>query len=286
MDAKPPLRRRRLGAIMRAHRETAGMNLDEAEEASEVGKSAISRLENATTKIKPLYVRTLAKTYGLEPSEVESLVDLAKQCERRGWWSKQEATLSAEHIEYIAFENDASLVRNYESLVVPGLLQTEDYARAVARDTVRPLLPEKEIENRAKIRVKRQERVDSDDPLDLWAVVDESVLRRPTGGITVMAKQLERLDVLSRRPNITVQVIPNDIGAHPGMSGAFHILSFSDPRVGEVVYVDTPVGEVYAEEEDQIRACESIFDHLKASALSEQKSRSLIRQIAKELPET
>lgn len=255
------------------------MNLDQAEAASEVTKSAISRLENALGKIKPVYVRALTRAYGLDDGQVESLVDLAKQCEKRGWWTSFSETLSAEEVEYIAFENDASLCRSYEVAVVDGLLQTEAYTRAVMQSAVQPGLSDAEIENRVSIRMKRADVLEGEQPLDLWTVVEESALRKPTGGHEVMLEELQHLLDLSRRPNITIQVMPSSIGVHPGIDGAFHILSFDDPRVGEVVYVGTPVGELYAEEEHQIRRCEVTFDHLKATALGEEQSRELIRKI-------
>jgi hypothetical protein len=166
--------------------------------------------------------------------------------------------------------------------LVPGLLQTADYVRAVARETHRPALSEEEIERRVAVRMERQGRLTADEFFRLWAIVDESVLRRPTGGAEVMRPQLDHLDEMSRIRTVTLQVMPLELGAHVGMTGPLVVLQFPNAQHGDVVYVDTPVGDIFAEDKAQVHACKVAFEHLRASALDEDQSRQRIRRAAEE----
>lgn len=277
------LRRRRLAAILKTHRDSKHLTTEQVEALCDVGKSTVSRIETASIRIRPIYVDQLCKAYEITGDERESLLQLSRDSEKRGWWSPYAKTLTAQYLEYISFENEASSLRTYEPLVVPGLLQTEEYARAVIRGMVRPNLREDQVSERMRVRLERQQRLDGDSPVSLWAIVDESALCRPTGGREVMREQLEHLVGVSSQPNITLQVIGNEIGAHPGMTGSFMILTFPPKRWSDVVYLDTPVGELYAEDEANSEACSTLFEYLRASALDEDQSRHRIRRAAKEL---
>lgn len=279
----PSLRRRRLAAVLKQRREAARMTADEVVVAASVGKSTLSRLENAQIKIKPLYVKALCDAYGVDPDERDALMQLARDADKRGWWTPYGGSITAQYLEYISFENEASAVLTYQPLLVPGLLQTPDYARAVIRGMVRPELTDEEVDRRVALRADRQRWLSREDGARLWAIVDENVLRRPTGGSETMRAQLQHLEDISRLPLVTLQVIATELGAHVGMLGSFSILEFPAPQHEDVVYVDTPAGEYFVEDNPQLQACKVAFEHLRAAALGEDESRQRIRAAAKEM---
>lgn len=259
------------------------MTTEQVEAACGVGKSSVSRIENAQIRIKPIYVEALCRAYDITGEERDALLQLSKDSNKKGWWSPYAKTLTSQYLEYITFENEAASLRTYQPLVVPGLLQTEDYTRAMARGTVRPSLSDDEVDARVKVRMARQARLDGINPLSVWAIVDESALRRPTGGTRIMRKQLTQLEDMSLLPNVTLQVVGNELGAHPGMDGSFVILSFPSKAAADVVYMDTPIGPFFAEDEGDIERCTMLFEYLRAAALEEEQSRQRIRDAVKEL---
>ncbi len=279
----PSLRRRRLAAVLKQRREVARMTADDVAAVCDVGKSTLSRLENAQIKIKPLYVRALCDAYGVDPDERDALTQLARDADQRGWWTPYGDSITAQYLEYISFENEANSILTYQPLLVPGLLQTPDYARAVIRGMVRPELAEEEVDRVTGLRLERQRWLTREDGVSLWVIVDEAVLHRPTGGVETMSAQLRHLAEMSRLPIVTLQVMPSEAGAHVGMLGSFSILEFPSPTHEDVVYVDTPVGEIFVEDDAQLQACKIAFDHLRAAALNEEESRMRVRMAAKEL---
>jgi Domain of unknown function (DUF5753) len=170
-------------------------------------------------------------------------------------------------------------VRNYESTFMPGLLQTEAYARAVISGVL-PLATDEEVEQRVEARLQRQRALTKMTPLRLWAVVDEAVLRRLIGGPSVMAAQLEHLVGASRQTHVTVQVIPYAVGAHPGMAGPLTIMEFPDAADPEVVYIDGMAGDLFLEGETEVRRYIGVFEHLQAAALRPADSVRLIGELA------
>jgi hypothetical protein len=167
-------------------------------------------------------------------------------------------------------------VRNYESLFIPGLLQTEAYARAVIPG-VQPSITKDQIDQRVQARIERQQLLDRDDPLELWAVLDEAAIRRLVGGREIMHAQITHLTQAARRPNVTIQVIPFEAGAHPGMPGSFVHMDFKDPLDPELVYIDTMAGDLFLEADADLRRYRSMFDHLRASA---SETGSLLTSVA------
>jgi hypothetical protein len=166
-------------------------------------------------------------------------------------------------------------VWNYESLFIPGLLQTEDYARAVIRGGL-PNASRDEVERRVEVRMERQALLRNENPLNLWSIVDEAALRREVGGPEVMQAQFRYLMEASELPHVTFQVIPFDAGAHPGMPGSFILLQFGDAAIPDVIYVDTMAGELFLEEEADVRRYKLVFEHLRAVAASPEASLSLV----------
>jgi hypothetical protein len=210
---------------------------------------------------------------------VESLMNMARESRQQGWWH---AFGDVPYSVYIGLEMEAASLRTYESLIVPGLLQTRTYAEAVIFG-MGPEATPAEIQKRVDVRLKRQERVtDPELPLRLWVVVDESALRREVGGSQVMYEQLEHLADMSTLPHITVQVLPHDVGAHPGMYGAFAVLEFEDSADSSVVYLEGVTSDLYLEKHTDVQKYAMMYEHLRAQALNPEKSREFVLDVAKE----
>ncbi|MEU0536169.1 DUF5753 domain-containing protein, partial [Amycolatopsis tolypomycina] len=242
------------------------------------------RIETAKAKPQKRTLVALLNLYGVDQGQRDYLLALLKDAGVQGWLRPYHSELPEEYTAYISFEREAQSVRNYESLFLPGLLQTEDYARAVIRGVL-PAATDEQVEDRVRARMERQPLLTKDKPLKLWAVVDEAALRRVVGGPAVMAAQLRQLAELASAPNITLQVIRFGAGAHPGMPGQFILLDFADPADTDLIYIDSMAGDLFLESEADISRYRSIFDNLVAVALSPNDSVSLITELATELKE-
>jgi hypothetical protein len=182
---------------------------------------------------------------------------------------------------FIGFEGEAESASNYESLFVPGLLQTEDYARAVITGVL-PFASREEVERRVEVRMERQEVLRGDNPLQLWGIVDEAALRRQVGSPAVMRAQFRHLLEASELPNVTFQVIPFDAGAHAGMPGSFIVLQFAEEAIPDVIYIDSMAGDLFLEAESDVRRYKLVFEHLRAVSASPDASRALLASLATE----
>ncbi|MEU3958915.1 helix-turn-helix transcriptional regulator [Streptomyces buecherae] len=276
----PTVRRRRLGQELRRLRQEKGMTAEEVAEELMVSQSKISRLENGRRSISQRDVRDLCRTYRVEDKRlVESLMQMAKDSRQQGWWN---AFGDVPYSVYIGFENDAASLRVFESQVVPGLLQTPQYAEAVIGGAI-PEGTAEQLAQRVQVRMRRQERItDPLSPLRLWAVVDESALRRLVGNSHVMAEQLEYLIRMSHEPHVTVQALPFDLGSHPGMSGQFSILEFSDESDTSVVYLEGVTSDLYLEKLSDVQSYSMMYEHLRAQALNVDQTREFIAKVAQE----
>ncbi|UNO41460.1 helix-turn-helix transcriptional regulator [Streptomyces sp. MST-110588] len=278
-NVNPTVRRRRLGQELRRLREVKGMTAEEVAERLLVSQSKISRLENGRRSISQRDVRDLCGVYEVEDRRiVESLMQMAKDSRQQGWWH---AFGDIPYSVYIGLETEAASLRVYESLLVPGLLQTPRYAEAVIPGTVPELTPE-QLEKRIQVRMRRQDRVQNpDSPLRLWVVLDESALRRVVGNHLIMREQLDHLVELSNLPHVTVQVLPYDTGAHAGMSGTFSILEFDDAADSSVVYIEGVTSDLYLEKTNDVHKYTIMYEHLRAQALNPDQSREFIDAAAK-----
>jgi transcriptional regulator with XRE-family HTH domain len=261
--ASPTVRRRRLGAELRRYREAAGLTIDLVADRMECSTSKVSRLETGQTGASPRDVRDMLALYQVPPDEIEDLVGLARQARQKGWWQPFGSVLTG---AYVGFEAAASRIRSYEAQCVPGLVQTEAYARALLV-AVRRELTEAEREDRIRVRMARQALLTQDDPMDFWVVLDEAVLARPIGGPGVMRAQLDHLRMVAGLPNVTVQILPFSAGAHSGMEGSFSILHYPEEADPDVVYVAMATGGVFQEKPDELSRFSTVFDHLRANAL-------------------
>ena len=284
MTTGPTVRRRRLGTELRKLRESKGYKLEEVAAELGVASSTLSRIETGKAPTKSAYLNRMLEMYGVvEPAQRQVLVDMAREGHRKGWWAAYDDVLPSGFDIYIGLEAETASVRGYEVSVVPGLLQTSDYARAVLREMF-PRHTHDQIDRLVDFRMERQHRFHGDPPLGLWAVIDEAVLRRPVGGWNVMRDQLERLLEMAERPGRTIQVLPFESGGHAGLGGPFSILEFPTRSDSEVGYVESVGGYIYLEKDREVRALADAFDRLRASALSPGASADLIAKIAREIP--
>jgi transcriptional regulator with XRE-family HTH domain len=277
----PTVRLRRLAAELRSLRASSGLTRDEVVERTGINVATMYRIEHARVRPQTRTLRTLLDLYGVEKEQQAELVGWLRDARERGWLHAYQSELPEQYMNFIGFEGEARSSWNYESLFVPGLLQTEDYARAVITGVL-PFASRDEVERRVEVRMERQEVLRNENPLELWGIVDEAALRRQVGGRAVMRAQLRYLLEASELPNITFQVIPFDVGAHAGMPGSFVFLQFADAAIPDVVYVDSMAGELFLEEESDIRRYRLVFEHLRAVAASPDVSRSLLASLATE----
>ncbi|WP_330239259.1 helix-turn-helix domain-containing protein [Streptomyces sp. NBC_00525] len=279
-NVNPTVRRRRLGQELRRLREIKGMTAEEVAERLLVSQSKISRLENGRRSISQRDVRDLCGVYEVEDHRVvDSLMQMAKDSRQQGWWH---AFGDIPYSVYIGLETDAASLRVYEPQVVPGLLQSRQYAEALIAGGL-PEAPQTDIDKRAGVRTRRQERItDPERPLRMWAVIDEAALRRMVGGKQVMIEQLEHLVELSHLPHVTVQVLPFEVGAHPGINGQYAILEFPDTTDSSVVYIEGVTSDLYLEKTNDVQRYSVMYEHLRAQALNVEQSRQFIDRIAKE----
>ncbi|MGE7439427.1 helix-turn-helix domain-containing protein [Kitasatospora sp. NPDC001175] len=284
MPATPTVRRRMLGAELRKIRERLDLTVDEV--ASRLGwhQSKVSRLETGRSGVRANEVGALLDVYQVtDPATREALAALAREGKRRVWWQPYSDVISQRYASFISFEAEAVSVRNFESSLIPGLLQTSDYARALIRQ-LRPDAKPEVVNALVDVRLARQNAaLQREDPLRLWAIVDEAALRRLIGSQSIMAKQLQHLVAGCREPHITLQVVPFAAGAHPGVHGSFVILEFPVRNDLDVVYTEALTSSLYLERDDDVTAYDQAFDRLRAAALDVGPSRRLIGQIAKDL---
>jgi transcriptional regulator with XRE-family HTH domain len=279
-SVNPTVRRRRLGQELRKLREMKGMTAEEVADRLLVSQSKISRLENGRRSISQRDVRDLCGVYEVEDSRiVDSLMQMAKESRQQGWWH---AFGDIPYSVYIGLETDAASLRVYEPQVVPGLLQTREYAQAVCEGAL-PEASAGDVEKRVQVRMRRQDRInDAKHPLRLWAVLDESALRREVGGRQTMVTQLEHLVELSQLPHVTVQVMPFAMGAHPGVNGQYAILEFPDASDSSVVYLEGVTSDLYLEKAHDVQSYSVMYEHLRAEALNPDQTRSFIQNVVKE----
>jgi transcriptional regulator with XRE-family HTH domain len=281
-EHSPTVRRRRLALELRRLREAARLTCEEVAEHLECSASKISRVETGRVSVSPRDVRDMLELYGVPADQRESLVQLARDSRQKGWWHAYSDTMQPQMATYIGLESAASEIRIYEVSLIPGLLQTEDYARAVIRAGM-VNSPAEDIERRVSLLMARQPAVVRDDPPKVWAVLDEAALRRRVGGSGLMRLQLEHLLAQAALPNVAVQVVPFAGGAHPAMGRPFIILVFPERVDTDVVYLEDLTSALYLEDVAEVDRYNVFFNHLRATALSFDDSAALITSVLKEM---
>ncbi|MEU4488908.1 helix-turn-helix transcriptional regulator [Streptomyces purpurascens] len=279
MQHGPAVRRRKLGAELRALRTSAGLTSGEAAQLVGWHQSKVSRIETGTSGVKPADVRLLLDAYGVEDSQLRELLLVLAESDdgsgRHHWWHAYRGVLPPTYRDFISLESQATAMRTLETTVVPGLLQTPEYARAVTKAAVEGL-SEDRLDTLVEVRLARQDVLRADPPLELSAVLDEAVLRRKVGGPGVMARQLERLVEAARLPQVRLQVLPFAAGAHIGVTGPFVVFSFSSTSDLNVVVLDHLTSSLYLERKEDLQAYTEAFNALQIHALSPEDSLDYI----------
>ncbi len=280
--SSPSVRLRRLAAQLRDLREAAGLTQEEVSERTGKDRSTLYRLENAQQRPQRSTLIQLLDLYQVTDPRRGELLTVLKEAGQRGWMRPFRSELPEAYSDYIAFEDEAHSIWNYESLFIPGLLQTEAYARAQLRGTW-PAATEADIENRVAARMERQPVLVKDGAPALWAIMDEAALRRLVGGPGVIREQAARLLEARSLPNVTIQVLPFGIGAHPGMDGSFVILGFPDGEEQRIVYIESAAGGLFLEQAAEISRYILMFEHLRAAASGLDATAALLSAICKEI---
>lgn len=269
------MRQRRLGRELRDLRQRAGLSHAAAIAHLGWSRAKLDRIESGTTTPKESDLCAALDLYGADSDQRARLLKLRAEARQRGWWTAYGDVFSG---SYVALEHDAIRIRDWQPQLIPGLLQTEDYARAVI-SAARPGDSPDSIERRVQARMARRTLLGRHDAPELHAIIDESVLYRRVGGPDVLHAQLVHLRECLRRPNITVQVLPLTAGAHPGVDGAFIILSYADQFIPDVPYAEGPFGDVYPESATELARINLAWERLANTALSAEASAELITNL-------
>jgi Domain of unknown function (DUF5753)/Helix-turn-helix domain len=273
----PTVPQRALANALERRREAAGLPRESVSSSLEWSSMKLWRIETARVSVSAGDVRELALLYRLEDADAQALVELARQARRPGWWKGMSQSLPEGFSVHLELESAARAIRTYEAQFVPGLWQTEDYARAVLSARSATSTPE-QIERQVTIRMRRHQILDrtSPPPPEIWAVLDEAVIRRVVGGRDVMRAQLARLRDISENTIVTLQVLPFSAGAHMAAYGSFSLFDPSDPAFPVTASTDRPGGTLIEDDPSDISQYTVIFDHLRATSLNPAESRSLI----------
>lgn len=272
----PTLRRRRLSALLQNYRGDTYTAIQVDKALGWTGGKVAKMERGVWSRPNLRDMEDLLNFYGVEDErQREEVLTLARQGRERGWWHPYREMISESYTTYIGLEAEAASVLQFEALMVPGLLQTQEYAYALLRRGPSEL-DDESIKNRVEIRLERQRALSGSDPLRLWAIIDEAVLCRPVGDAAVMAEQLRHLIQISQLPKVTIQVAPFAAGAHAGMGGPFTILEFPEPRDPDAVYTETITGELLEEDDGDVARVKVAFQRLTADALSVRASLDLI----------
>ncbi|MGH3278877.1 MAG: helix-turn-helix domain-containing protein [Trebonia sp.] len=271
-----------LGAQLRRLRETADISAEKAGYEIRASRSKISRMETGRVGFKLRDIQDLLALYGvLDEQERAKVIALAKRSRKPEWWTQYNDILPDWFETYLGLESAAVAIRSFETQFVPGLFQTEDYARAVTRLGHQAASAE-EVERRVGLRVKRQELLARARPPRVWATIDEAVLRRPVGGAQAMRAQLARLTEASRLPSVTLQVVPFARGGHAAASGSFSVLRFGERDLPDVVYMEQLTSATYLDQRSDVEHYLEVVDQLSGEALSPADTRSFIEQAARD----
>jgi transcriptional regulator with XRE-family HTH domain len=279
----PTVLRILLGAQLRRLREAKRISLEDAGNVIRASHSKISRLETGRVGFKDRDIADLLTLYGvIDEADRKALRDLASRANAQGWWHDYSDVLPTWFEAYVGLEEAATQIRAYEVQFVPGLLQTGDYTRAV---TVlgHPNAPARETDRRVSLRLARQVVLTRPTPPNIWAVLDEAVLRRPIGGAEIMRAQIKHLIDIAQRPNVTVQVIPFQAGGHAAAGGPFSILRFAEYDLPDVVYVEQLTSALYLDKKEVLDSYLMVMDRLAVEAMTPTASLRTMRTLLKEI---
>jgi transcriptional regulator with XRE-family HTH domain len=278
----PAVRRRQLMTELKRLREATGLTQEDVAGQLDWHPTKIMRIETGRTAPHPNDVRVMLGLYGVADIGIlASLLKLAKDARQRGWWYSYKDVLLSRFELFLGLESEADSIRDFELSMIPGLLQTDDYARELIRGLM--AFDVAEIERRVELRMARQQILDREDAPHLWAILDEAAVHRVVGGKAIMKAQLLHLANSAEHGRTTIQVLPFSAGPHPGQAGPFIILGFAEPIEPEVVYMETVGGNLYVDKSEEVRLFTTVFDQLRAVALSPSQSAAMLQALAGEL---
>ncbi|MFI6053150.1 helix-turn-helix domain-containing protein [Streptomyces violascens] len=272
-----------LGRRLQDLRERAGLRREEAAKVLRVAPATVRRMEMAEVSLKIPYVVLLLKAYGIGDGEAEGFIALAEEANKPGWWQRFHDILPDWFSMYVSLEGAASLIRSYEPHFVPGLLQTEEYARHVMRSGALGATSAADMDRHVALRMERQSLLTREDAPRLWVVMDETVLRRPVGSAQVMRDQIDRLLEASTLPNVTVQLAEFATGHHPGTYGPFVLFRFAVPELPDMVYSEYLTGAVYLDARPEVATHLEVMDRMAAQAATAQRTKEILKDLRKEL---
>ena len=272
------VRRRQLGRALRELRQAAGLSLEVAAPRLDWSSSKLSRIENGQQGVDVHGVRSMLDLYDVGGAQWAEIIEMVRDARKKGRWH----TYGRSGQGYLGLETDATVVLDYQLAYVPGLLQTEDYMRTLFSNS-RRRPTSAEIDRDVRARLLRQRRLTEQPALELVAIVDESALRRPVGGIEVMRAQLQQMVTRATLPSVCLQVLPISLGVHSGMRSSFVVLGFDDPDVPEIAYIEHTVNALHLHKEADINDCKLVFDRLRSEALSPCDSAALVKRLAADL---
>ncbi|MCC5476340.1 helix-turn-helix domain-containing protein [Streptomyces sp. NPDC059680] len=273
-----------LGKRLQELREASGLGREEAAKVLRVASATVRRMETAEVALKIPYVQVLLDTYGVPEEEAAAFVRLAEEANQPGWWQRFHDVLPDWFSLYVSLEGAARIIRSYEPHFVPGLLQTEDYARAVLEaGTIGQTSPQS-VERHVSLRMERQRLLERDDPPHLWVIMDETVLRRPVSMRgEVMREQLDKLLEYAERDRVTLQLAEFAAGPHPGTYAPFTLFRFAEPELPDMVFTEYLTGALYLDSRREVAAHLEVLDHMTARAASAQRTQNLLREFRKTL---
>ncbi|WP_328556140.1 MULTISPECIES: helix-turn-helix domain-containing protein [unclassified Streptomyces] len=272
-----------LGRRLLDLRERAGLKREEAARILRVAPATVRRMEMAEVSLKIPYLQLLLKSYGVGDEEAEAFVQLAEDANKPGWWQRFHDILPDWFSMHVSLEGAAALLRSYEPHFIPGLLQTEDYARGVLKAGAIGQTRPEDIERHVALRMQRQNLLTREDAPRIWAVMDETVLRRTIGGPEVMRAQIDKLLQATKLPHVTLQVIPFSSGPHPGTYGPFVLFRFAMPELPDMVYSEYLTGAVYLDARSEVATHLEVMDRMAAQAATAHRTKEILRDLRKEL---
>jgi transcriptional regulator with XRE-family HTH domain len=268
-----------LGRRLQELREAAGLKREEAAQVLRVAPATVRRMETADVALKIPYVQVLLETYGVPEDEADAFVALAEEANRPGWWQRFHDVLPDWFSMYVSLEGAAQIIRSYEPHFVPGLLQTEEYARAVMEAGTIGQGGAETIERHVSLRMARQRLLERPDPPHLWVIMDETVLRRPVSiRGEVMRDQLDKLLEFAERDRVTLQVAEFAEGPHPGTYAPFSLFRFAEPELPDMVFTEYLTGALYLDSRKEVATHLEVLDHMSARAASAERTKKLLRQ--------
>jgi transcriptional regulator with XRE-family HTH domain len=282
--ASPLVQRRRLRTELRRARQAKGLTQEQVARTMEWSLSKMIRIENASTGISTNDLKALLPLYDVtDDQETDHLISLARAARARSWWSGYRDVASAALLQLIEYESAAAVIKQFESMYIPGILQTEEYARAVLEDYFDEGRASERVNALVDLRTRREELLDRENAPQFSFVLDESVIRRFVGSPAIMSRQLYRLIEAAELGNVTVEVVPFSEGLHPGMKGPVEIVEFADEPDQRIIFLESPRGDIVSDDPEETAKYLEAFPQIRKSSPGPRESVDFLRHVAEEM---